>query len=210
MEKDLIAIEVDEQNRITRALDMSTPRPIEVPGGDVVFADELARTDDDQALSVVGDRPIASTSIYSETDVRNALAAYDTEYVTFALKNTITGTNGTRAARIAESGTHDHPAAIESAVAGELALTDGGVATESTSEEPTNAERGVQTAYRATCHDWSWTRTRTDVVEADELGAEHYREQNHLTETIEVETAASPARSETADFGGGEGGVDEL
>ena len=107
---------------------------------------------------------------------------------------------------LAESREHDHPAAIESVATGERALTDGGTAVESA----TDAERGVQTAYRATCHDCSWTRTRTDVIEADELGAEHYREKNHLTEVVEVETAASPERSETADFGGGERGIDEL
>ncbi|EMA38483.1 hypothetical protein [Halococcus hamelinensis] len=135
---DLVALEGreldDGTTQITRALDLDDARPIEVPGGDVVFVTELARTDDDQALHRVGDLPIASTSVYDREQLTDALleAEYPVGFVEFATETSL-GDSGPLAAHLAESRDHDHPAAIESAVASKRALTDGG--------EPSDARR---------------------------------------------------------------------
>lgn len=99
--------------------DWGTELPVEVPGGDVVFVRVLERTDDGHALTPAGDVPVAVTSIHSPTDVRNALheAGYATEHIERAMARNLRGEQGRKAARIAESQTHDHPAQL---------VTDGG------------------------------------------------------------------------------------
>ena len=121
---DLLAIEVDDQYRITRALDLSNPKPIEVPGGDVVFVDELVRTNN--TLEPVADRPIATTSVYNEAQLTTTLEKhYAPEHVEFALSTPL-GESALDAARIAESRTHDHPTQIENPTSEQITMTDGG------------------------------------------------------------------------------------
>lgn len=122
---DLLTIEVDDQYRITRALDLGSAHPIEVPGGDVIFVDELARTNG--TLQPVGDRPIATTSVYDQEQLTTTLRRhYDPEYVEFALSTPL-GESALDAACIAESRTHNHPTQIESVASEQgTAMTDGG------------------------------------------------------------------------------------
>ena len=96
----------DEPNDEQRVLDWGTETPIELDGGDVVFVDSYVRTDDGAALRFDGDVPVATTSVYSERDLRAALldAGYEQEHIDIALDNKLTGETGRRAACIAEGG----------------------------------------------------------------------------------------------------------
>lgn len=132
----------DEQPRV---LDWGTEQPVELPGGDVVFVDAYTRTDDGHALRFDGDVPVATTSVYSERDLRAALldAGYERRHVDIALDNKLTGEQGRQAAAIAEGRTQGHDAEL---------VTDGGQTAEAL---PGNhAVAGSETAVD---HDGVWS-----------------------------------------------------
>ena len=197
---DLVALEgrelEDGSTQITHTLDLDSARPIEVPGGDVVFVDVLARTEDGAALKRVGDRPVASTSVYNREQLVDALSEhYDREHAEFALSNTISGESGTQAARIAESRTHDHPAQIESAVAGRRVATDGG--------EPSGARRasselvsdgGTAGAGGMKAHDQPRVDTSIEVLGHPDDDDRPVEEGEHysVSELVEYEGTAIP------------------